>query len=169
MSVLNFFYTEKSTVNVLVIGASMQPPFFPLQQRTYQVNEGSPYDTEVTTLQANDPDPEFNYPQYTFTDGNEDRYFSVETTTGRIFVTGGLRSVNSPYTMTYRVFDGYNVNSTSITIEVNKQNLFDPVFNPLDYTSSDIVELDGSISPSAPRTIATVWTDFLSQHTLSLV
>ena len=149
-------FSARTSVNVLVIGASMQPPYFTFEDRTYRVNEGSPFDTEVVTLVATDPDPTFNYPQYTFTSGNEERHFAVSTLTGRVYVTGGLRATNSPYTLDYRVFDGYNVNSTKVTIEIIKQNMFDPVFTQQSYESTDIVEMDNSISPSNPRRITTV-------------
>lgn len=64
------------------------------------------------------------------------------------------------------MFDGFNINSTLVTVTINKQNLFDPVFSPLSYDSSDIVELDNSISPSNPRTIATVR---IGNYNISLV
>ena len=75
---------------VQVIGPSSNPPTFESESQTENVAEGSPFNTNITTIVADSPD-ELNLAQYSIVAGNDNNFFAVELLTGRIYVTGGIR------------------------------------------------------------------------------
>ncbi|ELU14775.1 hypothetical protein CAPTEDRAFT_226653 [Capitella teleta] len=144
----------ETAIDVLVMGPSMKPPYFPQPSYTVSLDEGIPFNTTVDdTILAIDQEPGMTYMQYAITaQSNVDRKFAVDMGAGRIYTVGELLyDEQESYTLTFRIFDGDTVNSTSVNINLVKQNLYPPVFEPLEIEGPPVEEKNPNTSPTNPH------------------
>lgn len=140
---------DRALVSVLVLGPSEKSPTFSQPRYDFNVLEGRKLFTSVANVTATNLDPDFNYPQYIISKGNEKHTFAVDSNTGNIVTTGDLLySTKKDYVLTYNVFDGRDIDTTEVVINLTSVNMYPPVFQSPVYSNNDYTETQITTLPA---------------------
>ena len=166
-------FTTTTTVNLIVEDPNIYSPEFQAESYTLQINENSPFPSNVTQIIANDSDAGING-QLTF-GISDNNYFSIDQTSGVLSLVASLD---------YEQFQTFNFTITAVDnaspwqrksaaipifIQIINENDSPPIFSDTLYTfaienNTDISTIIGRIVATDQDTSSTLFYQFSTEN-----
>ncbi|CAD5119447.1 unnamed protein product [Dimorphilus gyrociliatus] len=132
---------NKKSVRLHVTGISSHSPKFPVADYTYETVELASHGLSIANITAKTSSEQYDQyveKTYAITGGNENRWFTVDSSTGNIYIAGnGLVNIDDlpqnsrKVSLEYKVFDGaVQSDVIVINITINDINKYVPYVTP---------------------------------------